>query len=268
MKINFDVQWLKAVKVKNNPYLPTSLTQNQEIRFTKTFQSINARYDNLFPVLDFTKDILFRFELFLRKRIQKLCLGKFKRPPRLEKSLKCIFLHQNNPYLKLGPFKFEYLHRNPEIGVVHEFATENEVRKIRNSAKGHMKSTPYTIGTKDNSYSKLRTSKVMYMNEKLVPEAMTISKKITLATKYDMKEDKYASENFQVMNYGIGGRISGHLDSNGTLFKGNCSKGFQVQNLVTQNLLIIQIRLPLKKEDCNFTSRTVKNHVCFSPRSV
>ena len=131
-----------------------------------------------------------------------------------------------------------------------------------------MKSTPYTIGTKDNSYSKLRTSKVMYMNEKLVPEAMTISKKITLATKYDMKEDKYASENFQVMNYGIGGRISGHLDSNGTLFKGNCSKGFQVQNLVTQNLLIIQIRLPLKKEDCNFTSRTVKNHVCFSPRSV
>ena len=217
MKINFDAQWLKAVRVKNNPYLPTRLTQNQEIRFTKTFQNINSRYDNLFPVLDLTMDILFRFDLFLRKRIQKLCLGKFNRPPKLEKGLKCLLLHQNNPYLKLGPFKFEYLHSNPEIGVVHEFATPNEVQKIRNSAKGHMKSTPYTIGTKDTSYSKLRTSKVMYMNEKLVPEAMTISKKITLATKYDMKKDKYASENFQIMNYGIGGRISGHLDSNGTL---------------------------------------------------
>ena len=112
MKINFDVQWLKAVKVKNNPYLPTSLTQNQEIRFTKTFQSINARYDNLFPVLDFTKDILFRFELFLRKRIQKLCLGKFKRPPRLEKSLKfeqmlnvkCISQHHLSCFsITVGP---------------------------------------------------------------------------------------------------------------------------------------------------------------------
>ena len=115
-----------------------------------------------------------------------------------------------------------------------------------------MRSTPLLLTEKVASYTQYRTSKVMYMNEKLVPEAMTISKKITLATKYDMKKDKYASENFQVMNYGIGGRISGHLDSNGTLFKGNCSKGFQVQNLVTQNLLIIQIRLPLKKEDCNF----------------
>ena len=78
-----------------------------------------------------------------------------------------------------------------------------------------MKSTPYVMGEKENSYSKLRTSKVMYMNEKLVPMAMTLSKKITLATRYHMKKEKYASENFQVMNYGIGGRISGHLDSTG-----------------------------------------------------
>ena len=78
-----------------------------------------------------------------------------------------------------------------------------------------VKSTPYVMGEKENSYSKLRTSKVMYMNEKLVPMAMTLSKKITLATRYHMKKEKYASENFQVMNYGIGGRISGHLDSTG-----------------------------------------------------
>merc|ERR1711976_833081 len=53
------------------------------------------------------------------------------------------------------------------------------------------------------------------MNEKIVPMAMTLSKKIDLATRYKMKEDKYGSENFQIMNYGIGGRISGHLDSTG-----------------------------------------------------
>ena len=107
------------------------------------------------------------------------------------------------------------MHKNPEIAIIHGFASPNEVGRIIDGARGHMKSTPYTEGTKDNSYSKLRTSKVMYMNEKIVPMAMTLSKKIDLATRYKMKEDKYGSENFQIMNYGIGGRISGHLDSTG-----------------------------------------------------
>ena len=55
----------------------------------------------------------------------------------------------------------------------------------------------------------------MYMNEKLVPEAMVLSKKIELATRFKLYHEKYASENFQVMNYGIGGKISGHADSQG-----------------------------------------------------
>ena len=72
------------------------------------------------------------------------------------------------------------------------------------------------IETKEEeSYSKLRTSKVMYMNELLVPEAMRLSKKVEQVTRFKLKDDKYGSENFQVMNYGIGGRISTHLDSVG-----------------------------------------------------
>ena len=62
----------------------------------------------------------------------------------------------------------------------------------------------------------------MYMNERLVPLIRPISKRITLATKFKMKEDKHASENFQVMNYGMGGRIGGHLDTLGKVSK--CSK--------------------------------------------
>ena len=80
-----------------------------------------------------------------------------------------------------------------------------------------MKSTPFRDGTsnKEVSYSKLRTSKVMYINEKLVPFMQPISKRITLATKFKMKEDKHATENFQIMNYGMGGRIEAHLDTLG-----------------------------------------------------
>ena len=53
------------------------------------------------------------------------------------------------------------------------------------------------------------------MNELLVPEAMRLSKKVEQVTRFKLKDDKYGSENFQVMNYGIGGRISTHLDSVG-----------------------------------------------------
>ena len=47
----------------------------------------------------------------------------------------------------------------------------------------------------------------MYINEKLFPFMRPISRRITLATKFKMKEDRHASENFQIMNYGMGGRI-------------------------------------------------------------
>ena len=57
----------------------------------------------------------------------------------------------------------------------------------------------------------------MYMNEKLVPEAMVLSKKIELATRFRLYHEKYASENFQIMNYGIGGKISGHVDTGGEI---------------------------------------------------
>ena len=85
-----------------------------------------------------------------------------------------------------------------------------------------MKSTPFREGKngqEELSYSKLRTSKVMYMNERLVPLIRPISKRITLATKFKMKEEFYASENFQIMNYGMGGRIEGHLDTLGHVSK-------------------------------------------------
>lgn len=68
------------------------------------------------------------------------------------------------------------------------------------------------------------------MNELLEPTAMGISKKIEWATRFRLSQETYASENFQIMNYGIGGKISGHLDSTGIIFlKDRKIRGFFVQ---------------------------------------
>ena len=106
--------------------------------------------------------------------------------------MKCVFLNHQDPYLLLGPFKFEQKHSNPEIGLLHDFISVNESINVQNLARGKMKSTPYISKGDSKDFSKDRTSKVMYMNELLVPEAMAMSKKIELATQFQLKHEKFA----------------------------------------------------------------------------
>ena len=120
--------------------------------------------------------------------------------------------------MKLGPFKFEYHHQDPEIGRLHDFASQDQVDKILNLIQGKTISTPYFVGGSQKSYSKERTSKVGYLNETFVPEAMVISKNIELATRFKIISKLFASENYQVMNYGLGGKIDPHVDSLGQIF--------------------------------------------------
>ncbi len=52
------------------------------------------------------------------------------------------------------------------------------------------------------------------MNEKVYDIADKLSDRIELSMKFQLKQ-KFASENYQVMNYGLGGSIVGHVDSIG-----------------------------------------------------
>ena len=77
-----------------------------------------------------------------------------------------------------------------------------------------MKATPLKVQGNVDSYTRFRTSKVMYMNEAVYPVAKSLSRNIDLAMKFNV-QSKYGSENYQVMNYGMGGSIISHLDSSG-----------------------------------------------------
>ena len=59
-------------------------------------------------------------------------LLKFQRPTILEKKLKCVvFQNKNNFFLQLAPFKIEFQHDNPEIGLIHDFLTPEETQKSK-----------------------------------------------------------------------------------------------------------------------------------------
>ena len=90
------------------------------------------------------------------------------RPAELDKDLKCIFVHHNNPFMRLGPYKYELLLRNPEIGLFHDFVAPDEMSALKSLARGHMKSTPYVVSNKDEeAYTRFRTSKVGIYFKKL-----------------------------------------------------------------------------------------------------
>ena len=57
----------------------------------------------------------------------------------------------------------------------------------------------------------------MYLNEHKEDVARKLSDKVQLAMRFNIYRNYLDSENYQVMNYGIGGTISGHVDSPGKL---------------------------------------------------
>lgn len=55
-----------------------------------------------------------------------------------------------------------------------------------------------------------------------------ISRRIELVTRFNVSGEKYASENFKVMNYGLGGTIQKHWDSTGN-FSSKLDKNYLLQ---------------------------------------
>ena len=127
---------------------------------------------------------------------------------------KCHNLHRTNPFLKLGPFKYETLNDVPHIALIREFASYAQTNKIKSEAAGKMRATPLSVNGSVSLYTQFRTSKVMYMNEHVYPISKDLSNSINLALKFNVTS-KFGSENYQVMNYGMGGSIVTHLDSVG-----------------------------------------------------
>jgi hypothetical protein len=138
-----------------------------------------------------------------------------------------------DPYLRLGPFLLE--HRNKAgnyiaqvskqneiyLAKVHGLLSEHEMKEVRMKTTGWMKATPYAVSKAgdessgvDLDFSYDRTSKVHYLSERTDDLMAQISRRMELATGFRVFKPtyNYTSENYQIMNYGLGGKIGLHLD--------------------------------------------------------
>ena len=154
------------------------------------------------------------FEYFVHEDIRRNCMGEAERPPHIAKDDVCEHLHFDHPYLQLGPFQLENLNLKPTIAVIHNFMYPTEMEVLKNLTRLDMRSTPFSIGGLNEEFSFKRTSKVKYISERKNRLALTTTKRMELATGFNIYNPsyRYAAENYQVMNYGVGGYIHLHLD--------------------------------------------------------
>ena len=149
--------------------------------------------------------------------VKGLCQGSTRfRPAEQDRSTKCQLLDTlSQPYLRLGPFKLEHLNtKSNYVAQVHDIISDAERNWMMEKAQSNLKATPFAVDNVQEESSILRSSKVHYESERTLGLIRRISERLELATgfKVFLEERAYTSENYQVMNYGIGGKISLHSD--------------------------------------------------------
>ena len=67
------------------------------------------------------------------------------RPPEADVGLYCTLLDYKNPYLRLGPFKYEALNLGPHVGLFRHFFGDTELDEIVEDSKDKLHSTVYYV---------------------------------------------------------------------------------------------------------------------------
>ena len=102
--------------------------------------------------------------------------------------LRCEYLHHQDRFLLLAPFKYEEVARRPAAGVIYDVAYAEEMEKVRREARGKMITTTLVDynepGDVRDDYTSRRTSKVTYRSEKSLADPLsTWTRRIEQATR-------------------------------------------------------------------------------------
>ena len=124
----------------------------------------------------------------------------------------CNHLHYFQSYLRLGPFKYELLSADPHVGMFRDFYSSKECEAVRRRAAGNIKSSPFSAGGRTKYFTTQRVSKRLNLSEDQSSLAIQSSKRISLATNWIVDQEPGASDEYNIINYGLGGQIEVHVD--------------------------------------------------------
>ena len=191
-------------------------------------------------------------QLHTQDNFNSLCKDGEKkwRTPEINKNLTCRFQHHQNPYLKLGPFLLEEKNYKPLVVLFHKLMSQYEINyfkysgskemrrsgiglaktsSIRTSQQGWIEERMYRFPTTDkfkgwdyngafHTTGQINgTTTPDYPSNVqdylIIKDIIThnVTKRIELATTLVL-DRPYASESYQVANYGVGGQYATHAD--------------------------------------------------------
>ena len=68
-----------------------------------------------------------------KAKYEALCRGET--TPKFDRRLKCRYVREGSPYLRIAPVKMEIAHRNPNIYIYHGIISDREIAVIKLIAK-------------------------------------------------------------------------------------------------------------------------------------
>ncbi|XP_001357662.1 prolyl 4-hydroxylase subunit alpha-1 [Drosophila pseudoobscura] len=144
-----------------------------------------------------------------RKSYEMLCRGELKPSPTYMRSLRCRYVTNNVPFLRLGPLKLEEAHKDPYIVIYHDAMYDSEMDLIKRMARPRFRrATVQNSVTGALETANYRISKSAWLKT----EEDSVIAKVVQRTADMTGLDMESAEELQVVNYGIGGHYAPHFD--------------------------------------------------------
>ncbi|KAK4317544.1 hypothetical protein Pmani_011388 [Petrolisthes manimaculis] len=140
---------------------------------------------------------------------RRLCRGEDILPPEAFFGLKCGYVFGVSSYHQLMPFKVELVWSDPIIIVYHDVLTHTEMAMVKHISTPRLATTMiHSFTTHEVRKSLARVGKTAWVRR---GDDVTVDK--VLARIEDMTGlTTQTSEDFHVLNYGIGGHYDAHVD--------------------------------------------------------
>ncbi|KAI4458952.1 prolyl 4-hydroxylase alpha subunit [Holotrichia oblita] len=123
--------------------------------------------------------------------------------------LKCRYMHNGNPFLKIAPFKVEEAYLDPQILIFHDVMADHEIATIKALARPHFqRATVQNFTTGTSKTANYRISKTAWLIKTIHEHIKDVVQRVGDMTGLTMK----SAEDLQVVNYGIGGHYEPHYD--------------------------------------------------------
>ena len=111
---------------------------NDHPMIIKRLEKVEERRRKIVPFVnlgDQDGNLPFEIPYFMNKNERQLCRGNdtmFESHPKMNiKLYQCHYLHRKNPFLILGPYKYEPLNDVPHIAILRDFASPKQISGVK-----------------------------------------------------------------------------------------------------------------------------------------